>query len=417
MKPDGPLFRRESARLLATLTRAFGVQNLALAEDVVQETLASAFASWSYTGVPAHYAALLTTAAKNRALDAFRRQRTARKFAPQLSHQIESEWTLRPAVEELFLPEALRDDELRMMFACCNPRLDDAVQVALVLNVLCAFSVGEIASAFLATPAAIEKRLTRGKRALAKSSTRLFELRAADVSSRLSTVHRALYLLFNEGYHGACPDAVIRTELCREAMRLANLLAQYEPAATPTTRALAALMCLHAARLPARMDEAGDLRALFQQDRALWDAGLITAGLQLLSASASGDALSEYHVEAGIAALHAAAASAGETRWSEIVSLYDVLVTMRPSPVVELSRAMALAEQCGPEAGLDAIHAIKDAARLGNYPFYPAALGELELRRGNRIDALAHFEKARSLARNAGERRFLDRRMLACATP
>jgi RNA polymerase sigma-70 factor (ECF subfamily) len=411
VKPDGAFFRRESARLLATLTRAFGVQNLALAEDVVQETLAHAFAAWSYTGVPEHYAALLTTSAKNRAIDVFRHEQTVRKFAPRIRDALESEWTLRPAVEELFLPDALRDDELRMMFTCCSPELDDDVRVALVLNVLSGFGAREIASAFFATPAAIDKRLSRGKRTLAKSK-RIFELGAADVTARLATVHRALYLLFNEGYHGACAEAVVRTELCREAIRLVMLLVHHPPAATPETHALAALMCLHAARLPARVDEAGDLTSLFEQDRSLWDAALVAEGLRQMDASATGDALSVYHVEAGIAALHAAAASTAETRWSEIVALYDVLLTMRPSPVVALGRAMAIAERDGPAAGLEALHAI-DAARLTRYPFYPAALGDLELRSGNVDAALTHFREAHELARNDGERRFLERRIRA----
>jgi RNA polymerase sigma-70 factor (ECF subfamily) len=413
VKPDSALFRREAARLLATLTRAFGVENLALAEDVVQETLASAFAAWSYEGVPAHYAALLTTAAKNRALDVFRRERTAHKFAPELRRSIESEWSLRPAVEELFLPEALRDDELRMMFTCCHPRLPEDVQVALVLHLLSALSVGEIASAFLVSPAAIEKRLSRGKKALA-DSRRLFELTAADFVPRVSAVHRALYLLFNEGYHGACPEAVVRIDLCREAIRLVRLLVEHPPAATPMTYALAALMHLNAARLAGRIDDAGNLKALFEQDRSRWDAELVVEGIRLLDRSATGDELSPYHLEAAIAALHAAAPSTAETRWDEIVNLYDALMQIRPSPVVALNRAMAIAEREGPARGLAALHAIEDTERLARYPFYPAAIAELELRAGHLEEALDQLRKARALARNESERRFLEQRMVAC---
>ena len=415
MKPDSALFRREAARLLATLTRAFGVENIALAEDVVQETLASAFEAWSYQGVPDHYAALLTTAAKNRAIDVLRRERTAHKFAPELRRSIESEWSLRPAVEELFLPEALRDDELRMMFTCCHPRLPEEVQVALVLHMLCGFAVGEIASAFLASPAAIEKRLSRGKKQLAESK-RLFELTAADFAPRLSAVHRALYLLFNEGYHGASPEAVVRIDLCREAMRLVRLLVEHAPAATPATHALAALMHLHAGRLPGRLDDAGNLRALFEQDRSQWDAKLIVEGIRLLDRSATGEELTPYHVEAAIAALHAAAPSAAETRWDEIAGLYDALMHISPSPVVALNRAMAIAEHEGPARGLAAIRAIEDTERLARYPFYPAAIAELELRTGDGEGAIAHFREAHALARNEAERRFLEQRIAECAS-
>jgi predicted RNA polymerase sigma factor len=413
VKDEGPLFRRESARLLAALTRAFGVENLALAEDVVQETLVSAFEAWSYGGVPAHHSALLMAAAKNRALDVFRRERTARKFAPQLGRFIESEWTLRPAVDALFLADASKDDELRMMFSCCHPRLHGDVQVALILNILCGFGVDEIASAFLVKPAAIEKRLSRGKKTLSESK-RLFELTADDFPPRLSAVQRALYLLFNEGYHGAHAQAAVRVELCVEAMRLVRLLVRHASAATPETHALAALMCLDAARLPGRIDEAGNLKALFEQDRSRWDANLIDEGLKLLGASATGDQLTAYHVEAAIAAHHTASRSAGETRWEEIVALYDTLLKIRPSPVVALSRAVAIAQHEGPARGLDAIAAIENTDRLEAYPFYAAARGELELRMGRPLRAQEHFRMALGLARNDGERRFLEQRLAAC---
>jgi RNA polymerase sigma-70 factor (ECF subfamily) len=410
---DEHFFRREAGRLVAALTRVFGVQNLALAEDIVQDTLANAFEVWSYRGVPEHYSALLATSAKNRVLDVLRRERTARKYAPELGRMLESEWTRRPTLDQLFLPDALRDDELRMMFSCCQPRLHEDAQVALILNVLCGFGVEEIASAFLVTPAAVEKRLSRGKKALA-GSKRLFELTADDFAPRLSAVHRALYLLFSEGYHGACPEAVVRIDLCQEALRLVRLLVDHAPSATPATHALAALMCLNAARLPGRIDEEGRLKALFEQDRSRWDARLITEGLAQLDASATGDELTAYHVEAGIAGLHATAASALETRWGDIVALYDVLMTIRPSPVVALNRAMAIAQHQGPARGLEAIRAIEGAERLARYPFYPAALGELELRIGRTDAARDHLRAARRLARNDGERAFLDRRIAEC---
>jgi predicted RNA polymerase sigma factor len=414
VKADGSFYRRERARLLAALTRVFGVENLSLAEDVVQETLAKAFEVWTYQGVPEHYSALLMTSAKNRVLDVFRRERTARTFAPALQHLIESEWTLRPAVEELFLPLALKDDELRMMFSCCHPHLAEEAQVALVLHMLCGFGVKEIARIYLASDAAIEKRIARGKKTLG-ASQRLFELTAEDFSPRLAAVHRALYLFFSEGYHGACDEAVIREELCREAMRLVRLLVDHAPAATPATYALAALMYLDAARLPGRMNELGELTVLAEQDRSRWDARLIAEGLALLELATGGSDLTAYHIEAAIAGLHASTARAEETRWSEIVGLYDMHMKIRPSPVVALNRAMAVAQLEGPARGLDAIAAIAGVERLRDYPFHAAALGELELRCGRRDAARAHFEVALGLARNAAERQFLARRVADCA--
>jgi RNA polymerase sigma-70 factor (ECF subfamily) len=413
VEPDDALFRRESARLLSALTRIFGVEHLALAEDVVQETLAAAFEAWRWGGVPDHYSALLMTSAKNRVLDVFRRERTARKFAPEVGRLLESERPLIPAVDEFFLPEALKDDELRMMFSCCQPRLKEDVQIALILKNLCGLSLEEIAAAFLATPAAIEKRLTRGKNALA-SSKRFFELTAEDFAPRLATVHRALYLLFNEGYHSAGAESVVRIDLCREALRLVRLLVEHVPAATPATKAVAALMCLNAARLPSRVDAGGNLKAILHQDRSRWDRSLIAEGLELLAKSASGEELSAYHVEAAIAGLHASAESAEKTPWGEIVFLYDALLKLRPSPVVALNRAMAVAQNEGPARGLDAIRVIQDVSLLSSYPFYPAALGELELRLGKAAVAEEHFKAALRLARNESERRFLDERVAAC---
>jgi RNA polymerase sigma-70 factor (ECF subfamily) len=299
------------------------------------------------------------------------------------------------------------------MFSCCHPRLHEDVQVALILNILCGFSAGEVASAFLVTEAAVEKRLLRGKKAVADSK-RLFELTAEDFEPRLSTVRRALYLLFNEGYHGASAKAVVRPDLCREAMRLVRLLVDHGPAATPATHALAALLWLDAARLPSRIDEAGNLKALFEQDRSQWDATLISEGLKFLDRSATGEELTAYHVEAGIAAIHAVAPRAEDTRWGDIVALYDTLMKINPSPVVALNRAMAIAEHEGPARGLDAIRAIDAADRFASYPFYPAALGELELRSGQARAAREHFREALRLARNDGERRFLEQRVAAC---
>jgi predicted RNA polymerase sigma factor len=245
----------------------------------------------------------------------------------------------------------------------------------------------------------------------------LFDLSDADFAPRLDAVRRALYLLFNEGYHGASAETAVRAELCAEALRLVRLLREYAAADTPETAALAALMCLHGARLPARLDEAGELSRLFDQDRARWDTALVSEGLALLEASATGSQLTAYHVEAAIAAAHASAATPADTDWPAIVALYDRLMTVAPSPVVALNRAVALGWRDGPAAGLAALDAIEDRDRLARYPFYEAAGGELELQRGHREAARVHFEAARRVARNPTERRHLDRRIAAAGGP
>src|SRR5882672_5247265 len=227
MEPSDHLFRRESGRMVSVLTRIFGVHNLALAEDVVQEAFCRAIEVWRFRGVPENPSAWLMATAKNCALDALRRERTARTFAPELGRLLQSEWTMAPLAEELFGANAIKDDQLRLMFSCCQPRLSEEAQVALVLHLLCGFSVDEIAGAFVSSHAAIEKRITRAKKALA-TSKKLFDVAAAaEFSARLPAVHRTLYLLFNEGYHGASPETAVRVDLCREAMRLTAMLLEH----------------------------------------------------------------------------------------------------------------------------------------------------------------------------------------------
>ncbi|MBV8373659.1 MAG: sigma-70 family RNA polymerase sigma factor [Candidatus Eremiobacteraeota bacterium] len=408
------LFRNEAGRMVAALTRLFGLHNLTLAEDVVQDAFCRALEVWKLRGVPENPSAWLMKTAKNRALDLLRRERTARTFAPDLGRLLQTEWTVAHAVEEIFDAVGIPDDQLRMMFSCCHPRLVETAQVMLTLHLVGGFGAREIANAFVSTHAAVEKRLTRAKKTLAQSGT-LFDIAdAADFAQRLPAVQRALYLVFSEGYHGASAQSVVRTDLCREAIRLTRLLAAHPLGDSPSTRALCALMHLDAARLPARLDASGDLSTLFDQDRSRWDRTLIETGKAWLERSAFGSEISRYHVEAAIAAVHAAAARFEDTDWEAIVALYDTLVRIAPSPIVALNRAIALAQLRGPRRGLDAIDAIADRDRLLGYPFYHAARGELERRRGATAIARGHFEAARALARNPVEERFLDKRIAAC---
>jgi RNA polymerase sigma factor (sigma-70 family) len=409
------LFRHEAGRMTASLTRLFGVHNLALVEDVVQDAFARALETWKLRGPPPNPSAWLMTTARNRALDLIRRDRTARRFAPDLTRLLESEWTTKAIVDEAFSGEVVLGEQLRMMFSCCDPQLAEPAQIALILNILCGFGVAEIAAAFLDGRAAVEKRIARGKRTLARSSN-LFDLSNADLASRRSAVHRALYLLFNEGYHGASSKDTVRVDLCNEAMRLAALLRQHPATRSPATYALGALMALNAARLPSRVDESGDLQALWEQDRSTWNRALMAEGLRLLDESATGDEFTSYHLEASIAAVHSTAPSLADTDWNTIVMLYDKLMGIAPSAVVELNRAIAIAQRDGPDRGIEAIEGIADRELLETYPFYPAALGALEQQRGNGTDARRYFERALGLARSDAERRYLAKRLRASAT-
>lgn len=407
------LFRHESGRIVATLTRLFGVGNIALAEDVTQDAFCRAMETWKLRGLPKNPSAWLMTTAKNRALDILRREHTATVSEPELTRFLESEWTLVPTVEEVFSAPAVKDSQLRLMFSCCHPRLSEEAQVALILHTLCGFSVKEIAQAFVSSHAAIEKRITRAKKILAKS-VKLFDLADADFPSRLSSVLQALYLLFNEGYHGSSDDAAVRMDLCQEAILLMNLLIEQPALTTPQSYALAALMHLNTARLTGRLDGSGNLVSFIEQDRSSWNHNLITEGRALLDLSASGTELTKYHVEAAIASIHTSATRSEDTDWKQIVSLYDMLMAIHPSPVIALNRAIAIAQLDGPEQGLREMRLIYDLHRLSSYPFYPATLGELEFRRGNYTVAKMHFSTALSLARNAMERNFLRRQMDIC---
>ena len=400
--------------MVAVLTRIFGVHNLPLVEDVVQDAFCRALEVWPFRGVPENPSAWLMTAAKNRALDVLRRERTARTYEPELSLLLQSEWTLVPVVQEMLTDNAIKDDQLRMMFTCCHPRLPEEAQVMLVLHILCGFSIAEVASAFVTSYTAVEKRIPRAKKTLAGLKM-LFDTQApAQFSARVPAVQRALYLLFNEGYHGASAESAIRTELCHEAMRLTALLLEHPLGATSASYALSALMCLNQARLPARLDASGRLKSLFDQDRSKWDHDLVGEGLQLLELSAKGSELTEYHVEAAIAAIHATAPSMQDTDWGKVVSLYDSLLSIRPSPIVALNRAIAIGQRDGAERGLQELRAIVSAERLVNYPFYHAAFGESELQSGRTAVAREHFSRALGLSRNAMERRFFELRLNAC---
>jgi RNA polymerase sigma-70 factor (ECF subfamily) len=413
--PLAHLFRHEAGRMVAALTRLFGLHNLALAEDVVQDALCRALEVWKFSGVPDNPSAWLMAAARNRAVDILRRERTARTYAPELEHVLSSEAAIASTVSRLFLEPELRDEQLRLMFSCCHSRIAEETQVALILNILCGFSAREVASAFLVPEATLEKRLQRGKAVLAEAGSLPEVPSEARQRERLDAVLRALYLLFNEGYHGSHPAEAVRAELCAEALRLGSLLTEHQAPAAPAAYALLALMCLHAGRLPGRLNARGELLPFAQQDRSAWNLPLISQGLGLLARSATGEQVTPYHLEAGIAAEHAMAPSPEETDWARIIGLYDLLLELRPSPVVALNRAISIAQLEGPGRGLEELRRIDGQERLSTYPFYPAALGELYLRLGKAGEARECFQTALQIARNPVEARFFEQRIAACA--
>lgn len=406
------LFRHEAGRLVSVLTGIFGLERWQLAEDVVQEAMVRALQTWPYYGVPKNPAAWLMQAAKNLALDTIRRERTFQDKQPQIIALIEQQGA--GAGESPQFENEIKDDRLRMMFVCCHPLIAREDQVALALKTLCGFSPAEIAKAFLTTEAAVAKRLTRARQKIREAQIRFEIPEGAELARRLDGVLQSLYLLFNEGYKASSGEKLVREEICREAIRLASLLTEHPAGNQPKTHALLALLWLNTARNPSRVDHEGNLLRLQEQDRARWDQPMIARGMFHIARSAAGDELTEYHLQAGIAAVHCAAKDYAATDWPRILELYDRLVEFDDSPVVALNRAVALAEVQGPQAGIEAVSAIRNLQSLESYYLLYAVLGEFELRLNHARAAAAHFEKALQLAGIKSEQKFLSQRLQDC---
>ncbi|HEX4340671.1 MAG TPA: sigma-70 family RNA polymerase sigma factor [Polyangiaceae bacterium] len=400
------LFRRESGHLVSALVRLLGPSNLALAEDVVHDALLSAMQAWRF-GVPDNPKAWILQVAKNRAIDVIRRGRRLDALRPQL----DVEQGLAGALELGLSPEADAENQLALMFAICDDALSPETHVTLILRLLGGLSSPEIARAFLVDVATIDRRLHRG-RARLRSLGQLHDVTSRDeVRARQPSVEQALYLLFNEGYHGSDVESPLQPALCADAIRFAELMLQASAVEHGTVHALAALFCLNAARLPARLDEAFVIVPLAEQDRSRWDRPLLERGLLHLSASASGDRLTRFHLEAGIAFEHSHARSVKDTNWAKIVEYYDALGALAPSPVVALNRGLALAEHHGLAAGREALTLLEDEPKLAAYSFYWAARADIERRSGHVTKATAFYRRAISLAKSRAERVSYERRV------
>jgi RNA polymerase sigma factor (sigma-70 family) len=404
-------FRHEAGRIISTLTRIFGIEHLNRAEDVVQETLIRALQTWPYYGIPRNPSAWITQVAKNLALDLIRREKIFRRKESEIAHLAEHASPEATDGESVFAEDQINDDRLRMMFACCHPLVPHEAQVALALKTLCGFSAAEIARAFLTSEAAIAKRLTRAKQRIREARVP-FEIPAGEeLTRRLDGVLQTLYLLFNEGYKASVGEQLIREELCREAIRLCTLLAEHPTGSRPPTHALLALMLLNGARLRSRTDADGNILRLKEQDRSSWDQAMIARGLFHLMQSTAGNEISEYHLQAGIAASHCAAKDYESTDWPRILSLYDRLIEIDDSPVVALNRAVAVANVHGPRAGIEAVEAIRNREQLNSYYLLYVVLGEFEANLSNRQAAINYFRKSLELATIHSEQMFLSKKL------
>lgn len=388
---------------MSVLAKLFSLRNLDLAEDVVQATLMDALRVWRTRGVPDNPTAWVRRVAKNKLLDLIRHDRMATSHAPHIGKE---ELTIT-AIDDSFVDSEIADSQLRMMFVCCDPRLADEDRVALALKTLCGFGLEEIARALLISGEAAKKRLQRAKAMLADAGVSLEVPPASELEKRLAGVHRVLYLLFNEGYLSTSDDQAIRRDLCDEAIRLSTFLTDHPRYGRPSSDALLALMLFHAARFDARVDEAGRIVLLGDQDRSTWDVAMIEMATRRLDRSARGTVISRYHLEAGIAYEHCRAVSLQATNWNAVIQLYEALIAAVPSAMYQLNRAIALAERDGPTAGLAAIRMAELEKQLIGHHLLHATMGELHRRNGDDSKAIAAYDRALSCSPSPAERTML----------
>lgn len=403
-------WRIESARLIAGLARM--LRDVGQAEELAQDALVAALETWPASGVPDNPGAWLMATAKRRAIDQLRRHELIDRKHGELGHELELQQ--EPALPDALADDDIGDDLLRLMFAACHPVLSRESRVALTLRLLGGLGTGEIARAFLVPEPTVGQRISRAKRALAEAKVAFEVPRAEELQERLGAVLEVLYLVFNEGYAATTGDDWMRPELCSEALRLGRVLAGLMPR-EPAVHGLLALMEIQASRAAARTDGEGAPILLLEQNRARWDPLLIRRGLDALArARKLGGANEPYTLQADIAACHARARAAADTDWAQIVSLYDRLARVQPSPIVELNRAVAVSMAFGPAAGLRLVDALQDEAALRDYHLLPGVRGDFLHKLGRLDEAATEFARAAGLARNAREKALLLRRAAEC---
>jgi RNA polymerase sigma factor (sigma-70 family) len=401
------LFRHEAGRMASVLTCMLGFDRLDLAQDIVQEAMMQALQSWPFHGIPDNPRAWLYRVAKNKALDVVRREKRFHQISSEVEY-LSNQETAEAMVNHYFFDDEITDSQLRMLFAICHPAIAVESQMAMCLKILCGLSVHEIAVAFLTSDETITKRLYRAKEKIRQDEIRLEVPTGSQLTSRLDTVLKSIYLLFNEGYNSSHPDMLIRRDLCEEAMRLCLLLAQTPKTQFPAVHALLSLMCFQAARFDARTDETGAIVLLPDQDRSRWSQPLIQKGHEYLDRSAEGDGPGEYHLEAGIAMIHCIAPTYEATDWSTILLYYDLLLAQKPSPVVALHRAVALAKVDGPMTAILEVLALNGLEKSHHYH---AILGDLYEQSCQLESARQAYNRARSLTTSVNEQALLDRKL------
>ncbi len=399
------IYRAESRRVLATLIRLLG--DFDTAEEALHEAFMAATEQWPQNGIPTNPRAWLVSTGRFKAIDSIRRRA---RYDASLRELAKHSETITDDVQEQE-DEHLQDDRLRLVFTCCHPALKPEARLALTLREVCGLTTEEIARAFLTKPATVAQRIVRAKNKIRDARIPYEVPTALELPARLDTVLHAIYLVFNEGYSASFGTALTRADLSGEAIRLGRLLTQLLP--EPEVMGLLALMLLHESRRAARTSATGDLVLLEQQDRSLWNGELISEGIALLERTLAARRIGPYTLQAAIAAVHAEASDAARTDWAQIVALYDLLLRVEPSPIVELNRAVAVAMRDGPIKGLELIDALLMCGELTDYHLIHAARADLCRRIGKKEEACASYRNALALTKQEPERRFLERRLAA----
>lgn len=399
--------------MVAYLTRFFGADHLDLAETVVQEALLRAVKSWPLNGIPENPEAWIIRAAKNAAIDHFRKQHDS-LLEPEVFDKLTDGLEDDDAKLVQAMEKELKDDDLKLLFICCHPVLNSESRTALTLKTVCGFSVKEVARAFLAKEETIAQRLIRAKKKIADENLKYEVPAPSELEERLASVLEVLYLLFNEGYLATDGESLIRKDLCDEAIYRTTILSHHSVGQRPNVFALLALMHFQASRFQARTDATGELLLLKEQDRTLWDQEHIGLGLKYLEASAQGEDLTDFHLQAGIASCHAMAPTFEKTDWESILSYYDMLLDRSPSPIVALNRAVAIGMVRGLASGISEVIAIRESKLLPNYYLLPATLAEFYRRDEDYEKALGFYLEALSLVGTVPERRLIEKRIKTC---